>query len=178
MMKCAPLVTAVALLALFPGNALADWQFTRWGMTVDEVRDAANKKAVPLVKFPHLESDRKGNTARLWIEKHRVFGLDLAVTLFFRPADSVLAKLTLCTTDPSAFGDYERRLVFEELERALGKPTRFEHLRDFTVGIWADRTRNNIITAMLPLPDPTTMLTPTGCITYEPLIPQTAPSDF
>jgi hypothetical protein len=37
-------IAAFLLVLLFAGSAHADWQFTRWGMTVDEVLAAGNKQ--------------------------------------------------------------------------------------------------------------------------------------
>ena len=40
------IVFAVALM-IGPGMALANWEFTRWGMTVDEVERASHYSAIP-----------------------------------------------------------------------------------------------------------------------------------
>lgn len=172
------LPAAVLLLVAPLQSARADWQFTRWGMTVEDAISAADKKSIPLERFSTLETDKKGNTPRLLVKRQRLFGGDFSVTLYFGPRNNTLIKVTLCTADPSSFGDYERRQILEELERAFGRPSRLDHLREMTVGVWADRERNNAITATLPLPDPDTLVAPVGCLTYEPLVAARVPTDF
>lgn len=49
----------VALVLAWPGSALADWQWTRWGMTPEELV-AASAGNVRLVSADGIESDRGG----------------------------------------------------------------------------------------------------------------------
>lgn len=172
------LIAKAASIAIFISSAssttaLADWKFTRWGMSVEQTLEAASQQPEKLTLISQSMADRQGNTPRLAFEKTRILGLDFSGSLDFRKIDGKLMKITLCIIENASFGDYERRMVVDELERSLGRPAKIDHTNIRTLAVWRDPTRNNIITASLALPDASNQLP--SCLTYEPIRP---PSDF
>lgn len=165
-MKCAPLVTAVALLALFPGSALADWQFTRWGMSVDEVREAA-REAGRITDDPAS----RGDDTIIMIRPYLIAEINFGVAFIFDKKTQRLRSIGMCVSD-EIFGWAGRVQVKTALLQSLGKPESDEVGPGFNVSVWKDQARNNTVISTLRTGERTTP--GDSCISYFPLTPSSA----
>lgn len=102
-------ILPLPILAL-GSSAHADWQFTRWGMTVEEVAASAGGRTLrysaPQVK---AKSTFKGSSCRLYIPDYTIGELSFEAKFCFN-AEEKLASIQL-DTRPDAFYALSRALA-------------------------------------------------------------------
>lgn len=82
-MRIESVAVIVGLLALAPVDARADWEYTRWGMTPEQVASASKGAVAVLpeakrkkVSEAHMENGAEGRYADGPLEMHVGFGFD------------------------------------------------------------------------------------------------------
>lgn len=101
-----PAVTLLALACCCASAARADWKYTKWGMTPQQVVDASNNLA-KAGSDPRPDSD--GNVSRL-VAPHRSGQFSFQAEFGFDAADT-LASVTLVLTDKSATMDMHENVA-------------------------------------------------------------------
>src|SRR5580704_7226281 len=91
---------ALALFCCAAGTASADWQYTKWGMTPDQVANAAKNRTK---KNSDLHPDSDGNVTKL-VAPFQSGKLSFEAQFGFDPADR-LSSVTLVLNDKSAAMD-------------------------------------------------------------------------
>jgi hypothetical protein len=86
------------LLLTTPHTAQADWQYTKWGMTVDQVIEASNGKAAPPVK-PQVIANFDSKLDHRLDVPHEAVGYPMVAHLYFRQQDKTLAMVTMDSRD-------------------------------------------------------------------------------
>ena len=88
---------ALALVCCGAGVAKADWQYTKWGMTPDQVAGAAKNRTK---KSSDLHPDSDGNVTKL-VAPFQSGKLPFEAQFGFNSADK-LSSVTLVLNDPAA----------------------------------------------------------------------------
>jgi len=137
--------SALLLLAIAPMCAKADWQGTKWGMTVDDLR----------LLQPNISESIDKKKAKAKTDKERVFvaiwdanGQRLNVLYKFADGEKL--------SEINVLSDHFDKLQFSLVEH-YGTPIKQEPLSE----TWIDRANNNLIQ--------TTHLSNMGMVKYRPL---------
>lgn len=127
---------ALALLAATAAPAAADWQYTRWGMSPEEVV-AASRGAVQLGPPPSGKT-YEGLTGRAR-GVHNEAGATFDVYFHF-DAQFRLARVALERTSGTACAALHRRLLAQ-----LGQPAKSTRQSFATIDQWRDHARGNSV---------------------------------
>jgi hypothetical protein len=130
------LALAGALLAVAAGPAAADWYYTRWGMTPEEVVAASNG-AVRL--GPPPEGKTYQNLTGRALGTFRGAGANFHAFFHF-DANGGLAKVALERIDGAACAE-----LHAVLQRDLGRPMSSNRQSFATIEAWNDPGRGNIV---------------------------------
>lgn len=124
------------VVALWSTSALADWQYTRWGMTIDEVIVASEGQAEP------YENGKK-NTETSAVEltaPYQGAGLKFFTYFSFDTKSNGLVYVSLELADPSLC--YE---LIGKLQSTYGTGTRPVETGLMDIYKWMDPKRGNIV---------------------------------
>lgn len=131
---------AVAALLGVAAPAHADWQFTRWGMTVDEVTAAAPGKIVP---FEHPGYTTASDVMKLATD-YSANDIDFTAGFMFDRATGRLSRVHL---EPKAMAACER--VWFAMDAAYGPTTDRARSRTSVVAKWHDAAAGNVVTVQM-----------------------------
>ncbi len=135
------------ILALFVGStARADWQYTKWGMTPEEVVAASSEAARPATDEERQKAFIRTQPAREPLAVGRYSGgvYDFKAVFYFENRALVEVRLTLAPyADPNGLwaalaGQYGEPIEAKQLDKGI---TAFKAKR------WRDSTNKNLVTA-------------------------------
>jgi len=143
------LITATAFFFASVSSASAGWEFTEWGMTLDEVLESSDRK---IQEYSQEETNSKstfeGHSCLAYLENYEVGNFDFEVRFCFDSQDT-LSSVQLYTDDEK-FEELERTLIYQ-----FGAPV---YRGDSTIGvgrqgmglrvtsrIWRDENAGHII---------------------------------
>ncbi len=89
---------AFALVCCGAGAAKADWQYTKWGMTPDQVAGAAKNRTT---KSSDLHPDSDGNVTKL-VAPFQSGKFPFEAQFGFNPADKLSSVTPFVLNDPAA----------------------------------------------------------------------------
>lgn len=150
--------TAVILIALSLSMAaakcsFADWQYTKWGMTSQQVVEASQGKASPIA-----EEERKGkstDTAESLLSAPYVAGkFNFEVSFLFDRKTSKLSRIHLSLIDPSLCSE-----LLESLSGKYGEPSLVKESSVFSRKEWRDKEHENGVQYLF-------IATPSCSVTY------------
>lgn len=153
------LASAIALISL-ASPARADWQFTKWGMSLADVRAAAATADVEVVSTDD----------RLLIADYPVGSTRFDVRMEFKAVEG-LESITLCVNARRPFDSQGVALLRTEVYAAFGSPESIDHRKGFDMALWRDTARNNLVFAQFRV-DPAAQPEENGdnCLSYRPLV--------
>jgi len=93
-------IIAFVFVLLFANSAQADWQFTKWGMTVEEVL-ASNKQVTRLLPEGIKKHSHDGTTAALGIPEYKSGNYEFTAIFHFGKASNKLEKIVLKSVRPT-----------------------------------------------------------------------------
>ncbi|MBO1022836.1 hypothetical protein IPV08_23025 [Methylobacterium sp. SD274] len=127
-------VVYTVVFLLYVTQANADWQYTRWGMTVDEVNEASGKSLTTY----RDDSEAKSNNQSLLIGGYK--SDDIHFNTYFRfGKTSKLLETIILKAAPKLCGRVESRLI-----QTYGKPFKTDNIDKVLVSHqWFDRANNN-----------------------------------
>ena len=137
MWKTAVIVVLVALATV--GSAHADWEFTRWGMSPQEVA-AASKGAAPMSAGEpgmRIEGYAIGN-----VGTYRHDGYEFRSVFYYRDGALRLIKLELQS------GDRGCRGLESDLRKKYGEPISEDHTPPMDIWTWRDAKNNDHISLL------------------------------
>jgi hypothetical protein len=117
-------------MTIWPAVALADWEFARWGMTVDEVLMASRYSAIPNGQGYGCLAEMPGPVTFQGARYGRV--------KFCFDSNTLLEAVEL-VAEPNAFHDVEK-----SLNKAYG-PSRQQRNADTWVAQWKDGEGGNAV---------------------------------
>jgi hypothetical protein len=130
-------LAAAAALAALASPAQANWQYSRWGMSVAQVAASAHQKVL-VQSFPEL--DVPGSRV-LAGTPYIANGLSFTAAFGFDQADR-LNRVTLYLRDLRACGDLRRAL-----DELYGRPLKRVDLPgEFSSSTWRDPGAGNVVT--------------------------------
>ncbi|HYH17616.1 MAG TPA: hypothetical protein VD995_03260 [Azospirillum sp.] len=173
-MKAGHLALSAFFLLGSAGPCAADWQFTRWGMTVEEAVRAAGAAGVNVDAGGTVPSG-DGKLTKLPIPYYKVGSIFFDISLVFESPDN---RLVMVLMTVSQRGDFDRQKLDAlrmDLLQAFGSPFAVNQQDGFDLAMWRDVTRNNRIFAKIRVDPPgrTGGLRDTS-IMYTPLVPVSA----
>lgn len=133
------LMAVVAVMA-FAAPAQAGWQFTRWGMTVDEVRAAA---PAPLADYRGTGKNTQDETARL-TGTYTASTMPFATAFRFNNRTGGLATVELELTDTGRCAE-----LWRSMQSIYGEPLRQLAQGYATTGLWRDEKASNQVSYLL-----------------------------
>lgn len=132
-------IVIVLVIVVFGKNAIADWQYSSWGMEIDKLISESNGKAEKLA-----EAEPSGsNLTILARSEHKAGPFTFRVDFLFDETGS-LERIVLLLSDTQ--GDVS---LFRELKLRYGEPDANE-FKPINGGVshtasWDDRNGNNLI---------------------------------
>lgn len=135
-----PALLAAALLS-FAGTARADWQFTKWGMSVDQLVSASGGKAVRIPPDQIAAKSPPKGPLRCLAEvapPYRIGSTDFDSGSFLFDANGRLAAINF-SVRADKFDELQSQLT-----AALGRPSASES-RVFPHLIWRDLQKHNAV---------------------------------
>jgi hypothetical protein len=154
-------VFAIPFLLATASPAVADWQFTTWGMTIDAVQSSINSAGITADKPDTMKQDTV-----ILIRNYYISDIRFGVALFFPEKSKILGKIVMCVTD-DVFGMAGRVQVKTALLRTLGKPESDESGPGFNISVWKDQARNNTVISTLRTGEGA--VPSDSCVAYFPL---------
>jgi hypothetical protein len=124
---------SVALSMLLAGNALADWQYTRWGMTPAEVAKAPGGRAAPYVGAGENTDTEVAKLLAPYSAGEYAF---TAYFMFSRTTDR-LSSVRLNLADPGRC-----QSVYSDLLAKYGQALKDSWSGALKVSTWQDRPNN------------------------------------
>ena len=133
-------IAAAALLV--SAAAQANWRFTNWGMSVDQV--VATGKGVKAQAIADVQDDRVGDLQRLAVGETRDAGIDVQVQFYFTSGTKRLAMIRYQALTNTDCGDVENAAVRQygagkvrdadaQIDNGKSDPITYtEHTRDWT----------------------------------------------
>lgn len=131
---------AAALLVAAAAPAHAHWQFTRWGMTPDEVVGASPVQVGP---FSNPDFDTDSAVAKL-VSNYSAGGFDFAVGYMFDRATGRLSRVHLELKDPAQCGK-----LWHSMDAIYGKPSTTVNSRAQLAAKWHDTEAGNVVSVVL-----------------------------
>ncbi len=105
-MKIRTIASAVGLASLvLPGTAQANWRFTQWGNSVDQVVKAG--KAAQVEAIADRDGDRVGELQRLAVGEVSEGGINVQVQFYFTPDGKSLELIRYEPVEKTACVDVE-----------------------------------------------------------------------
>lgn len=118
-------------------NAHAEWEYTEWGMSPDEVVAAATTQGID-VDWVHEASPLPSGGTKLLVSEHRAAGHLFDVDFIFQ--DDRLNVVGLSSSTPERCGELARALV-----QTYGEPEFQERIYSATNYRWRDVESGNVI---------------------------------
>jgi hypothetical protein len=97
--------------ATLPAAAGADWRFTKWGMSVEEVMQQG--RSADLEQIKDDPDDRVGSLQRLALGKSTEAGIAVRVEFYFDPAGDGLQMVRFAPLKPMSCFEIEKALIAE-----------------------------------------------------------------
>lgn len=136
MIRVFPLLAALFLLV---SPAFADWQYTKWGMTLHEVINASGNRVVPIPEAEQPGRSPVLETARLtgsFTSGRFVFDVDFSF-------DNVTNKLSTVTLELRGLSQCQ--LLEQSLRTKYGKPSEVKDYSAIRMVHWRDEKQGNQI---------------------------------
>lgn len=127
------------------GHAMADWQWTRWGMSIDEVIAGSNGA----VSFSKLEKDKDARARGTY----STLGFTFDAHMMFRGKDGGLSLVELTMIDPTSGKCFElQRAMFDVYGQSFEKGG--IALIQLKTATWLDeKTKNRVMFLISQNPD-------------------------
>jgi hypothetical protein len=127
------------IVMLFPSFVYADWQYTKWGMSVDAVVKASNGIAKPDLKS---QANSTGFATSLLVAPYKAGRFEFTAHFLFDKQTQGLSRVDLKLKKPS-----ECSSVWRELGDKYGEPKIEKEVSRIMEGAtWWDEKANNGIT--------------------------------
>jgi hypothetical protein len=156
-------LAAVSLQACRQSEPVAEWRYTKWGMSADEVRAASGGKAVP-ADSQDQSSDRARDTQVLLKAPVTWAGMEFQAYYGFDRKTQRLVSVTIQLVSPSARSETQ---LLGVLTRLYGQPYSGHEDRSTRILVWQS---GNDQLSFIKLTDPAVAVgAPATSVNYQPI---------
>ena len=135
-MRCVFAYIACASV-LMPIHALADWQYTKWGMSVEQAARASDGQ-LRAPTAPERSAQVVNGVAPGLVGTYRSATFNFKCALYFTSTNLGLGRVTLTAMDYQ-----QSRTIIESLRGLYGEPIEFSHGRFGDKFRWRDDPHDN-----------------------------------
>ena len=130
-------VTLALLLVSLPKPAICGWQYTRWGMTPEQVKSASQGNAI---ENPTVGSQSNDSGDALLMSPYRVGALDFKAYFLFDRKSKKLKTVSLELVDQR-----KGKELYTQLVGQYGRPVSQDNTALMRVARWLDRKNRNMV---------------------------------